>query len=646
MKFAMTPRFARILRRKHRYQERGVALAIALVLLGVLLVFTSVSATLMTTEARQTAADYQKTRTFNAAIAYLETITANVNRILSRSPNITADDLGPTGITSNIPPFLTENGRPLYTFTADTPFVPPDASSNTTVTVNDAPFNGMTALRRQFVLGVSARATNANEEARLIRQVNFYQIPAFQFAAFGFDCLQVSPGPQFYLGGRTHVNRHLYLGANNRAWFFGPVTVAGEVVSQITPSNRPRADKSLVLDPTRKPTDSSATDEETFARELADSVTLTIEPSLPHGKGPGGYSNNPEVYRVAPVNWLTNDINLAVGTGSGAPVGARPNNGGVGTPWGITNGHSPGKQRIVPLLLPTQTNGFNAIEILRRSNPNENLEVLRNSRFFEGQVSARATTIRILLDDDLDHFPPATSGGTRAYDLEALSNPNTALFQQFWVNDNPNVVQFNPLQGSDHPDQPASVLPAGSGGAPQKHNQSDTLATASGTQRRVLPPQTNLVNQQAYFQSTANNTDDTTRRKRTYIKIELLVNNNPGGNPNVFPTRYDITPHILNLGITAGPIPVLRDLPAANLAAGQPEPETTYAAVYALNDGGSVSRLQTQDPGNLPPQLPAVSLGKRHPQFHRAVCPDVWCAANRGHQQPGRFGQSACHLLV
>ncbi|QUW00871.1 hypothetical protein J8C02_05120 [Chloracidobacterium sp. MS 40/45] len=590
----MTPRFARILRRKHRYQERGVALAIALVLLGVLLVFTSVSATLMTTEARQTAADYQKTRTFNAAIAYLETITANVNRILSRSPNITADDLGPTGITSNLPPFVTEAGQPLYTFTADTPFVPPGASSTTTVTVNDAPFNGMTALRRQFVLGASARTTNANEEARLIRQVNFYQIPAFQFAVFGFDCLQVSPGPEFYLGGRAHVNRHLYLGAGNRAWFFGPVTVAGEIVTEVTPSNKTRANNSRVLDPNLTASGSTP-------RDLADSVTRPITPSLPNQKGPRGYSNDPAVYRVAPVNWLIDDINLAIGPGPSTPVvGAGPNNGGIGTPWGATNGQSPGKQRIVPLLLPTQTNGFNAIEILRRSNPNENLEVLRNSRFFEGQVSARACTIRILLDDDLDHFPPATSGGTRAYDLEALSNPNTALFQQFWVNDNPNVVQFNPLQGSDHPDQPASVLPAGSGGAPQKHNQSDTLATASGTQRRVLPPQTNLVNQQAYFQSTANNTDDTTRRKRTYIKIELLVNNNPGGNPNVFPTRYDITPHILNLGITAGPIPVLRDLPAANLAAGQPEPETTYAAVYALNDGGSVSRLQTQDPGNLP----------------------------------------------
>jgi len=598
MKFAMTPHFARILRHKHRYQERGVALAIALVLLGVLLVFTSVSATLMTTEARQTAVDYQKTRTLYAAIAYLETITANINRILSRSPNITADDLGPTGITSNLPPFFTEAGQPLYTFTADTPFVPPGASSNTTVTVNDAPFNGMTALRRQFVLGASARATNANEEARLIRQVNFYQIPAFQFAAFGFDCLQVSPGPQFYLGGRTHVNRHLYLGSNTRAWFFGPVTVAGEVVSQITPSNRPRADNSRVLDPNREPRDSSATDEEIFARELADSVTLPITPSLPHGKGPGGYSNNPEVYRVAPVNWLINDINLAVGTGSGAPVGAGPNNGGVGTPWGITNGHSPGKQRIVPLLLPTQTNGFNAIEILRRSNPNENREVLRTSRFYEGQVSARACTIRILLDDDLEHFPPAAPGGVRAYDLEALSNPNTELFQQFWIDDNPNVVQFDPLRGSDHPDQPASVLPAGSGGDPHKYNQNDTLVKANGPQRRVLPPQTNLVNQQADFQTRADNTVDTTRRKRTYIKIELLVNNNPAGDPNIFPDRYDITPHILNLGITAGPIPVLRDLPAANLAAGQPEPETTYAAVYALNDGGSVSRLQNQT--NLP----------------------------------------------
>jgi len=52
------------------------------------------------------------------------------------------------------------------------------------------------------------------------------------------------------------------------------------------------------------------------------------------------------------------------------------------------------------------------------------------------------------------------------------------------------------------------------------------------------------------------------------------------------------------LGITSGPIPVLRDLPPGNLAPGQPEPETTYAAVYALNDGGSILRLQ--GPSNSP----------------------------------------------
>jgi hypothetical protein len=593
----MTPRFVRMLRQKSRYQERGVALAIALVLLGVLLVFTSVSATLMTTEARQTAAEYQKVRTFGAALAYLETITANVNRILSRSPNITIEDLqGPTGVTSSIPPFLSDTGQPLYTFAHDVPFVPPGSAGASPVTVNDPPFNGMTAIRRQFVLGASARENNSNEEARLIREINFYQIPAFQFAAFGFDCVEVSPGPPFYLGGRFHVNRHLYLGPWDRAWFFGPVTVAGEVLLRLSPNSEVRdvvnVNNPRVLNVNLTPSGSTA-------QALADSVTLPIIPSLPVERGPRGYSNNPSVYRLAPINWLIDDVNLATGPGPmGTPKGALPNNNGVGIPWGITNGHSPGNQRIVPLLLPTQANGFNAIEILRRSNPNENREVLRNSRFFEGQVSGRACTIRILLDDDLEHFPPAAPGGVRAYDLEALSNPNTELFQKFWLDDNPNVVQFDPLQGNDHPDQPASVLPAGSGGDPHKYNQNDTLVKANGPQRRVLPPQTNLINQQADFQTRADNSVNGLLRKRTYIKIELLVNNNPSASPTIFPARYDITPHILNLGITAGPIPVLRDLPAANLAAGQPEPETTYAAVYALNDGGSVSRLQNQT--NLP----------------------------------------------
>jgi|GEM_PF-3824793 len=593
----MRPYFAQMLHRNLRSQERGVALAIALVLLGVLLVFTSVSATLITTEARQTAAEYQKTRTFNAALAYLETITANVNRILSRSPNLTLEDLqGPYGVTSNLPPFVSSAGNGLYSFVADVPFVPPGEIGTETVTVNDPPFNGMRAIRRQLVLGAMARDNNTYEEARLIREINFYQIPAFQFAAFGFDCLEVSPGPRFYLGGRTHVNRHLYLGPRNRAWFFGPVTVAGEVLLAVSPNRELRdyaiengVSRARVLNINKQPSG-------TNADALADSVTEPITPSLPATNGPGGRSTDPFTYRLAPINWLINDINLPVGSGS--PRGAGPNNNGVGKPWGVTNGHSPGSQRIVPLLLPTQANGFNAIEILRRSNPNENREVLRTSRFYEGQVSARACTIRILLDDDLDHFPPAPANGTRAYDLEELSNPNTELFRRFWVDNNPNVVQFDPLGGSDHPDQPAGVLPAGSGGDPHLYNQNDQLVVAPPAQRRVLPPQTNLVNQQADFQTTANNTVDTSRRKRTYIKIELLVNNNVSGRSDVRPARFDITPHILNLGITSGPIPVLRDLPPGNLAPGQPEPETTYAAVYALNDGGSILRLQ--GPSNSP----------------------------------------------
>jgi hypothetical protein len=602
-----------MLHRNLRSQERGVALAIALVLLGVLLVFTSVSATLITTEARQTAAEYQKTRTFNAALAYLETITANVNRILSRSPNLTLEDLqGPNGVTSNLPPFVSSAGNGLYSFVADVPFVPPGAIGTEPVTVNDPPFNGMRAIRRQLVLGAMARDNNTYEEARLIREINFYQIPAFQFAAFGFDCVEISPGPPFYLGGRTHVNRHLYLGPWNRAWFFGPVTVAGEVLFRVSPNGEVRTvsdpDDPRVLSLNIRPPQNEAS---MTPDQLADHYTLPIISSLPPERGPRGYSTNPSVYRLAPINWLIDDINLATGPGSMTPIrGALPNNNGVGTPWGITNGHSPGNQRIVPLLLPTQANGFNAIEIIRRANPNEDLEVLRNSRFFEGRFSPRASTIRILLDDDIEHFPPH-DGGTRAYDLEELSNPNTELFRRFWVDNNPNVVQFDPLGGSDHPDQPAGVLPAGSGGAPHLYNQNDQLVVAPPAQRRVLPPQTNLVNQQADFQTTANNTVDTSRRKRTYIKIELLVNNNVSGRSDVRPARFDITPHILNLGITSGPIPVLRDLPPGNLAPGQPEPETTYAAVYALNDGGSISRLQgpSNSPRNFLPFLSESAPG-------------------------------------
>lgn len=525
-----------------KYRQHGIALAIALILLGVLMVFTSLAATLMTSEARLSAAQYNNARTFNAGMASLELMTDKINTLFSANFNPTAAEIASQ---ASLKPIFKDGATDLFKFEQK---VTQLGGNRALVTVQDPPFEGLTAQERLFRLDSVTQDTRYNTQVRLIRDVANYQIPIFQFAVFGFDSLDVSPGPDLWLGGRTHTNRNLYLlrrtdnPTKRYANFYGKITAVGEVCTEILPSGQGRG-----------PGVKQGVD---GYHRVFNPVTLkleNIEPSVTTKTGP----DNPSVPTVYDYN-LADDLT--------SPDGGVKTSGAKPTNLVVTG--------IPRLLLPTESQGFQAIEILRRARPADNLpenEALRSTRFFNG-IFARYSTVRILLDDDIAEFPDPINSEPRAYDLSQLADVTDPL--AFWKALDNNVRTFDPTVGDDHPDTTPGTLTVGAG---------TPVASA-----RVLPPQTNLINHQPEFQRTATGQVDV-NRKRTYIKIELLINDQ---SPNP-PLRIDITPHILNLGITAGPIPVIsngltaNDLQGNNSTIspnGRLRASTTFANAYPLND--------------------------------------------------------------
>lgn len=548
-----------------KYRQHGVALAIALILLGVLMVFTALAATLMTSETRLSAAQYDNARTFNAGMASLELMTDRINTLFTSNFNPTAAEIAEA---SGSVPVFKDGSNDLFTFEQK---VTQLGGGRALVTVLDPPFEGLTAKERLFRLEAIAQDNQSQTQVRLIRDVANYQIPIFQFAVFGFDSLDVSPGPRLWLGGRTHTNRNLFLmvrQGGNRTEFYGKITAVGEICTEILPSGR-----GVV-----------SGESEPGRHRIYDKGTLSlrdIEPSVTNATGP----DNPGVAASYDYNLVDDPASPNGGTKT---AGAQP----AGL---VVTG-------IPRLLLPTESKGFQAIEILRRAVPADEQpdnEALKNTRFFNG-IFARYSTIRILLDDDLEEFPEAIGTEPRAYDLNDLADPT----DPFWIALNNNVRQFNPNTGNDHPDQAAGALTVGEG---------NPVVGAT-----VTPPQTNIINHQPEFQRLANG-NVAPDRKRTYIKIELLINDKTPDPP----TRIDITQHILNLGITAGPIPVVNnDLTALDLAGnnsttspdGKLRASTTYINSYPLNDTRLTNTATDTTNENMLPWLDnsttAANIGK------------------------------------
>lgn len=214
--------------------ERGTAMIIAVMIMGLLAVFVAASLTRVTSEARMMSNDYERSKAFYAAQASLELMSRDFGKIFITKFNPTPADI--TAIQANTPTGLAEfpnSSQFAQTIT--------QTGANQQITLADGPFQGLVALRDPWRVTATAR-TRSDVEVALTRTFYNNRIPIFQFGIFYDDDMELHPGPVFAFGGRVHSNGNIFLAASSGLYFASRVTAYGDIVHDVARAGYPYTD--------------------------------------------------------------------------------------------------------------------------------------------------------------------------------------------------------------------------------------------------------------------------------------------------------------------------------------------------------------------------------------------------------------------
>lgn len=365
--------------------ERGAALATAILMLGLLSAIAMTVLAVVQTETRVAGSDLCRTQSFYAASSGIEKMTSDFSSLFARTSRPTTAQLNT--IAASAPDLASEG------FSFNQSIVLDDATLTAmratqnitngaypTVSVQDGPLVGLTASVAPYTL--TTTATSACAQVNLSRQMNNYMVPIFQFGMFSNEDMEIHPGPNFTFNGRVHANGNLYL--NGNVAFLDKVTTAGEVVRDVLRNG------------------ATHTGTVTFASGplTVGNASVVLGPNTS-----GNYPTSPN--GTINASWKSNSVATFAGQLLTRNTG------------------------VAPLLLPLQLDGNQTREIIKRRMPNDDV-TLSDSRFHS------KAEIRILLDDEAPSSTDAS--GIPAGQGVALSTfypvplPNTALSSTITAN--------------------------------------------------------------------------------------------------------------------------------------------------------------------------------------------------------------------
>ena len=214
--------------------EKGAALAIAIIVLVILAVIAMTALAFSSTEARIAGSDLQRTQTFYAASTGLEKMTNDFSNLFREKMNPTPADL--YTIENSPPQEMRDEGfsfeqnlevdTPRLTQLQNTQGLPADVFPR--VNIPEGPYAGLYANLVPYTMSSTATMDNTGTQIKLEREFNNYLVPLFQFGIFSNKDLEVHPGPLMTFNGRVHTNGNLYAMSSTK--FLNRVTVAGEFV--------------------------------------------------------------------------------------------------------------------------------------------------------------------------------------------------------------------------------------------------------------------------------------------------------------------------------------------------------------------------------------------------------------------------------
>ena len=226
-------------KRKHK-NERGAALAIAIIVLAIMAVIALTALAFSSTEARIAGSDLQRTQTFYATTSAMEKMTNDFSNLFRVKRTPTAADL--FTISHTYPQPLIDEGFTFdQTLAEDTDRLAEMRRTQNLpstvyprVNIPDGPYAGLYSTIIPYKLSSTGKMVTSRTEVKLEREFNNYLVPLFQFGIFSNEDLEFSPGPLMTFNGRVHTNRNLYAMRNIK--FLNRVSMAGELVRNATRS--------------------------------------------------------------------------------------------------------------------------------------------------------------------------------------------------------------------------------------------------------------------------------------------------------------------------------------------------------------------------------------------------------------------------
>ncbi len=220
--------------RGEKNNERGAALAIAIIIMAILSVIALTALAFSSTEARIAGSDLQRSQTFYATTAGMEKMTNDFSELFRTKMTPTDDDL--RNIAGSPPqPLLDEGFRFAQSLDLDrkrladlraTQNLP--ANYFPRVNIPDGAYGGLYATLIPYKMTSEATQKNTGTQVKLEREFNNYLVPLFQFGMYSTEDIEVHPGPMMTFNGRVHSNKNIYVLRNTK--FLNRLTMAGEFI--------------------------------------------------------------------------------------------------------------------------------------------------------------------------------------------------------------------------------------------------------------------------------------------------------------------------------------------------------------------------------------------------------------------------------
>ena len=357
--------------------ERGAALAIAVIILAILSVIALTALAFSSTEARIAGSDLQRTQAFYAASAGIEKMTDDFSNLFRNKMYPTQTDLNK--IAAEYPAPLAGEGFN-FTQTLEPDYERLDklraaqglpANVSPRVNIPDGPYVGLYASLMPFKMTSMATQKYNLAQVKLEREFNNYLVPLFQFGIYSNEDIEIHPGPLFTFNGRVHSNANIYALRNTK--FLNRVTMAGEFIRDTGRGGEPNV---------------YAEKNEVFV-EVNNINVRSTEGSMKSGGGAVGgpnivgsipgkrgyYPGSPN--GVANANWESSSIKSAAN--------------GVNNQFGgqvLTNTTGASE-----LKTPLELAGNSPAELIKRTLPSDS-SVLTDSRY------ENKSQVRILIDDE------------------------------------------------------------------------------------------------------------------------------------------------------------------------------------------------------------------------------------------------------